>query len=79
MSEKQTIRNFLTTLMKKDVHVGDDDSLLAAKLIDSLKFIELIMFVEEQYQVTFDSDDLTPDNFDTINAIVNLLALKGTA
>ncbi|MBK7180487.1 MAG: acyl carrier protein [Chloroflexi bacterium] len=77
MSAKQTIRDFLSTLTQRDIQIGDDDSLLATKLLDSLKVIELIVFLESQFNVEFDSDDLTPDNLDTINALVGLLESKG--
>jgi len=79
MIEKQVIRDFVTTLANKDVQIGDDDSLLAARLIDSLKVAELIVFLESHYKVTFDSDELIPDNLDTINAIVGLLERKGVS
>ena len=79
MIEKQVIRDFLTTLTKKDVQLGDDDSLLAAKILDSLMTAELIVFLENHYHVTFDNDDLTPDNLDSINAIVSFLERKGVA
>jgi acyl carrier protein len=77
MNEKQTIRDFLITLAGQEAAIGDDDSLLAAKLLDSLKIAELIVFLENTYNVTFDSDDLTPDNLDTINTIASLLGRKG--
>lgn len=77
MSAKQTIRDFLSTLTQREIQIGDDDSLLATKLLDSLKVIELIVFLESQFNVEFDSDDLTPDNLDTINALVGLLERKG--
>lgn len=77
MIKKQTIRDFLVTLTSKDVRIGDDDSLLASRLLDSLKVIELVAFLENHYQVIFDDDELIPDNLDTINAIVGLLERKG--
>ena len=79
MIEKQTIRDFLATLVARDIHFGDDDSLLAAQLIDSLKIAEVIVFLENSYHVTFDNDDLTPENLDSVNAIVAFLERKITA
>ena len=79
MIDKQTIRNFLNESANKAINVGDGDSLLASRLIDSLKFAELIVFLESQYNVSFDADDLTPDNFDTLNAIAGLLERKGVS
>jgi len=79
MIEKQTIRNYLTASANKEINVADDDSLLASRLIDSLTFAELVMFLESHYKVSFDTDDLTPDNFDTLNAIARLLERKGVS
>ncbi len=77
MIEKQAIRDFLGTLTNTDVRIDDDDSLLATKLLDSLSIAQLIAFLESRYNVTFDSDELIPDNLDTINAIARLLEQKG--
>lgn len=77
MIEKQVIRDFLTPLAKKDFHIGDDDSLITTKLLDSLKVTELIIFLESNYKVSFESNELTPDNLDSINAIVSFLERKG--
>jgi len=77
MIEKQEIRDFLTTLASKDVRIGDEDSLLAARLLDSLKVAELVVFLESHYKVSFDADDLIPDNLDSINAIASFLERKG--
>jgi acyl carrier protein len=76
MIEKQVIREFLTTLVGKDVKFRDDDSLLVAQLIDSLKVAELIVFLESNYNVTLANEDLTPENLDTVNAIASFLEQK---
>jgi acyl carrier protein len=76
MIDKQAIRDFLTNLAGQDVIVGDDDSLLASKLIDSLGVAELVVFLENHYHVTFDSDELTPDHLDSINAIAGFVESK---
>lgn len=73
MPDKQTIRDFLTTLSRKNTPVGDDDSLIASKLLDSLNVAELIVFLEDTFHVALDNDDLTPDNLDSIHAIMRLV------
>lgn len=78
MSDKQAIRDFLTSLSQKSTPVGDDDSLMASRLLDSLKVAELIVFLEDTFKVTLDDDDLTPENLDSLNAIVRLVEQKGT-
>ena len=77
MIEKQVIRDFLKTLVGKNVQFGDSDSLLASQLIDSLNVGELIVFLENTYHITLDGDDLTPENLETVNAIASFLELKG--
>jgi len=77
MPNKQVIRDFLVNLAQKNTPIGDDDSLLATKLLDSLSIAELVVFLEDRFQISLDNDDLTPENLDSINAIVSLLAKKG--
>ncbi len=77
MIDKQIIRDFLAELVRKDIPIGDDNSLVATKMLDLLGVAELIVSLENHYKVTFDSDDLTPDNLDSINAIASFLERKG--
>jgi acyl carrier protein len=76
MIDKNVIRTFLATLIRKEMAIGDDDSLMVSKILDSLKTIELITFLETEFKVTFDGEDLSPENLDSINAIVTLLEQK---
>jgi acyl carrier protein len=77
MIAKQAICEYLKTLVGKDVQFGDDDSLLATQLIDSLNVAVLIVFLESTYKVNFENDDMNPDNLDTVNAIALFLERKG--
>ena len=47
------------------------DSLLENGIIDSVRMLELISFLEQQYNIKVDDDDLYPENFDTLAAIEN--------
>ena len=53
-----------------------NDSLLELGIIDSVKMLDLINFIEEKYGISVDDDDLFPENFDSINAIVNYIQSK---
>ena len=48
MIDKQLIHDFLIEL-SKETQLGDDDSLLETKLLDSLKVMELVVFLEKQF------------------------------
>lgn len=79
MIDRQVLRDFLGNLSGKNLAVRDDESLLAGRLFDSLKVVELIVFLESRYGVKFDLDELSPANLDSIDAIVGLLERKGAA
>ncbi len=53
-----------------------DDSLLELGIIDSVKMLDLINFIENKFNIQVDDDDLFPENFDSINAIVNYIQSK---
>lgn len=61
------------------ITVNPDTLLLAENLMDSLDFLNLVAFLEERYGVKIDSDELTPENFETPTAIVALVERSGEA
>ena len=48
-------------------------------IIDSMGVIELISFIKTTYNIEIDMDDLTIDNFATVNDIMNFILLKREA
>lgn len=52
---------------------GDDVSFLDEGIIDSTGVVELVLFVEETYGFSVDDDDIVPDNFDTVNNLVQYI------
>jgi acyl carrier protein len=59
--------NELLKLIKKvtGVAVTEQTPLLSSALIDSFKFSELVMLLEEKHQVSIDAANVGIDNFDT--------------
>jgi acyl carrier protein len=56
--------------------LASDQSLLAARLIDSTGVLELVGFLEEQFQLQVADDELVPENLDTIANIVAYIERK---
>lgn len=56
--------------------LGDDDSLLERGVIDSTGVLELVMYLEEQFGISVQDEDLTPRNLDSVNAIVAFVGRK---
>ena len=55
---------------------GDDLSLLASGLIDSLAVLDIIAFLETRFDVRFEPEDLTGDNFDRISSMAALVRVR---
>jgi acyl carrier protein len=72
------VRNFLydENFKEEFKSLDENESLLEKGIIDSVKMIELISFLEEKYGIKVDDDDLYPENFDTIAAIENYVKNK---
>ena len=54
----------------------DDESLLEAGVIDSTTMVDLITHIESTYGIVVDEDEMIPENFDSINAIVAFVESK---
>ncbi len=69
------LREFLYEDSLKDEfeNLTNDDSLLEMGLIDSVKMLDLIEFIETQFNITVEEDDMVPENFDSINAMVTYI------
>ena len=75
MSDKETRRqavaNVVYTICK--CRVGDADGLLSTGLIDSLAIVRLIASLEERLGVRIPTDRVQPDDFDSIDVILETL------
>lgn len=49
---------------------SDDESLLETGVLDSVAMIDLIAHLEGTYTIQISEDDMTPENFETVEAIV---------
>jgi len=55
---------------------ADEDSLLEAGIIDSLGILDLVTFLEETFPVTIADDDLNPENFESVAALVRFVGAR---
>jgi len=75
---KQQIREFLkkNRAVPGDSEFNDEESLLESGVIDSMTMVDLIAFLEGEFGITAEDDDMTPENFDSVNAIVAYVQSK---
>lgn len=55
---------------------GDEDSLLELGVIDSVAMVDLIAHLESTYGITIDEDEMVPENFRSVAAIVRYVGEK---
>jgi acyl carrier protein len=53
----------------------DDTSFLEEGIIDSTGVLELVTYLEEEFEIEVDDEELIPENFDSINNVA--VYLKG--
>lgn len=53
-----------------------DDSLIQKGILDSMSILQLVAFVEDRFSVRVTDDEVVTDNFDSIQAICNLIQRK---
>jgi len=66
--------NFLFTDNQSELN--DDDSFMDKGIIDSTGILELIFFIEEEFSVKVEDEEMIPDNLDSINKVVKFIESK---
>lgn len=53
--------------------LSDEDSLLDSGAIDSLGILDVVAFLEQEFGISVEDDDLNPENFDNVSALARLV------
>jgi len=72
------LRQFITQnfLFGRENLLGNDESFLESGILDSTGVLELISFLEEKYGIELQSNELVPENLDSISRVVLFLQTK---
>lgn len=73
MSIETLIRNFILEnfLYSNDGNqLRNDDSFLEHGIVDSTGVVELVMYVEETFDIEVPDEDVVPENFDSVQALI---------
>ena len=68
------VENFL--FGDTDTKFSDDDSFMENGFIDSTGILEVITYIEENFNFKIKDDELIPDNLDSINNLVRFITSK---
>ena len=82
MSSEDKIRgyildNFLFTDDQSEL--SNSDSFLEKGLVDSTGILEIISFIEDEFNLKVDDDEMVPENLDSVDSILNFLKSKQVA
>lgn len=58
---------------------SDDISLLDEGIMDSVGVMELVAFLEQDFELTVEDDELVPENLDSVSNLVTFISRKQVA
>lgn len=75
---RKTLRQFILDnfLLGQAMEFADGDSFLDRGVIDSTGVLELVAFLEDEFGITVEDDELLPANLDSIDNLVQYLDAK---
>jgi acyl carrier protein len=79
MSTQDRVRSFIIDELRfrgsaKDLK--NDLPLLEKEILDSMGIFQVVAFLESEFGIEIDDEDLVPDNFGTIDGIARLVESK---
>lgn len=74
---KGRIREFLGRFFRNR-EIGDQEDIFSLGFVNSLLAMQLVQFLEKEFGIAVDDDDLDIDNFRTISALDALVERKST-
>jgi len=79
MTVKKLVRQYIADnfLFSDDGYqLSDDASFLEEGIVDSTGVLELVMFVEEVFNVTVEDEEIVPANFDSVSRLAAYIRRK---
>ena len=73
---REDLLRFLRTLQKPGKSVerlGDDEGLVASGLIDSLALVQIVVYLEDTYDIDFGERGFDPDRLASTASILDLI------
>ncbi len=78
---KQTVKNYILENVlygAGDDALGYEDSFLGKGIIDSTGIMDIVLFIEEEFGISVDDEELVPENLDSVNNLaVFIIGKKG--
>jgi acyl carrier protein len=75
LSEREKIRDFISQRVRGH-ELKDDEDIFGLGFVNSMFALQLVMFVEKEFNVAVEDEDLDITNFNSVNAIAALVERK---
>ena len=72
---RSQIRDYLERVTRYP-DLRDDQNIFEGGIVNSIFAVELVVFIENQFNITVENDDLDLANFASINALATFVARK---
>jgi acyl carrier protein len=63
-------------IFSEDVEFSDDDNIFRKGFVDSLFAVQLIAYLEQEFEIRVDNEDLDINNFHSVDKIVSFVEGK---
>ena len=77
-SAKSRIHQFIidTFPLARQRNVSESDSLLNTGIVDSLGVLEIVNFLEKEFNISIADEELLPENFEAIHTLTTFVLQK---
>jgi len=78
---KQEIREYIVDSFlfgDNETSFSDDDSFMENSILDSTGILDVILFIEEKYNIKVEEDETLPENLDSLNNLEKFIVHKLT-
>lgn len=76
---RSRIKNMLVERLMLNIppeQIDDAEDLAAAYDLDSVRLFELVIGTEEEFEISFEDDEFSPEKFSTVNSIAEVIREK---
>jgi acyl carrier protein len=78
---EDVIRQYINEELSKDGQLGpvrDEDPLLELQILDSLGLFQLVSYLEDEFDIDVQDEELVPANFGSVRDIARFVREKGS-
>lgn len=73
---KNKILNYINHNLLIDIKIDEQSELFDSGLLDSIALMELVTFIEHEFEIRIEDYEIIDNNADTVNEIIKLMNQK---